>query len=160
MQMRSRAVWLVMVLLVAGVLLAAGCTCGRRQQQNPFGQAGKGAGALNPANLDPETKKVCAPVCKTLCQRARECKVPTLSKPGVCGKACWFLCAKGIMDDEMRKCVTPESDCAQVMSCATRLGDKVKAARANLMGKGVAPTANPPAAEPAPAAPAGEAATE
>jgi hypothetical protein len=147
----------VAVLLVLTAALAAGCSCGKRNQARGPEGFGPGAGnlAAAAANLDPEMKKQCAASCKTLCERANQCNVPNFNKPALCGKACWFLCAKGVLDEEMRGCIKPDTDCPGVTQCLTKLGDKVRAAR-DAMKKGQGLGAPGPAAAP-PAPPAANA---
>ena len=155
---KGRRLWWILSLLLFGLMaISVGCHCGRRQQPAPA------PGAVSPPNLkgqlqnmNPAAKQACVDACKTFCQKTQQCKVPKMDKPAVCGKACIMLCAYNVMDEEMRGCVKSDSTCPQVTECATKLGDKLKAARdAKLKGAyGGAGTGAPGAQPEAPTAPA------
>jgi hypothetical protein len=141
-----------------GLLFLAGCTCGRpfnppppRPGQPAAGAFGGDPSRFAPANLDPEKRKQCIDTCKTFCRRAQECNVPKLEQPAVCGRICWFLCARDVLDQDLRGCVKVDSDCPTVVRCAEKIGEKVAKLRAE-QGATPAPPAPPAAPGVAPAA--------
>lgn len=138
-----RLAWILVALVLALLFSLPACNCGRRGNRqagpgSPFDLAKNKDGAgqapadLFAKDLDPKLKEVCRDTCKAICGRGNQCQIAGFDKPVKCFKVCGAMCGRGLLDEESRQCIKPDSDCEQVKQCLAKVTEKLKVARAKM----------------------------